>query len=105
MRQIEVMKWNEGTGQAEKEMSTLDLITGLLNMKKPEEMPRGLEKFKMFGRLNEAFQKSEETGTLSLEESEYSFVMGLVNNDMPAVWGLSPNIKKAVEAIVDAEKT
>ena len=83
-----------------------DLLIALNNLvggKKPEEMPRGIDKFRIFSKISLAFEKADKTGVLELEDREYTFLKDTVNKDVPAAWGMNKNIMKAVTAFLEAK--
>lgn len=106
MRTIAVAKWlaKDMTGK-EIEESTLVLLNAILNMQRPETLPRGLENFRLFNRLHKAFEIAEVTGTLDLEEKDFAFLKSAMERDVPAPWGLSPNITSAIEVFISTEET
>ena len=77
MRKIKVMKWDaidvKGNKSDEDTVMVLHLLINAKNAKNPDDMPRGLDKFRLFNRLALAFDKANETGELVLEEAEYNF--------------------------------
>lgn len=112
MRKIKIEKWKSKVpiyedgkvvGTEEKDESLLDALNVLISVKKPEEMPRGLDKFRTFGRIVKAFDKVEKSGILELEETDYSFLKVCVEKDTPANWGFNPNILKAIEDFLEAK--
>jgi len=113
MRKIKLEKWksrvpvySEGkaTGQfEEKDEDLLIALNVLIANKKPEEMPRGLDKFRTFGRLAKAFDKAIESRVLELEETEYKFLKDEIEKSIPSTWGLNENIMKAVESFLEAK--
>ena len=113
MRKIKIETWKSkvpvyGTdGQTvvdtkEQDEDLLTVLNALIVNKKPEEMPKGLDNFRLFGRLSKAFEKADETKVLELEEGDYSFLKGIVEKDTPASWGMNENILKAVELFLNA---
>jgi len=83
-----------------------DLLIALNNLvggKKPEEMPRGIDKFRIFSKISLAFEKADKTGMLELEDREYKFLKDTVEKDVPAAWGMNKNIMKAVTAFLEAK--
>lgn len=113
MRRIKIETWKsnvpvygeDGTTLVETKEVDEDLLTVLdvlIRNKKPEEMPRGLDKFRLFGRISKAFSKAEETKVLELEESDYSFLKECVEKDTPAQWGMNESISKAIEDFLNA---
>ncbi len=116
MRKIKIEKWKsnvpiyEGEGEnrkivgtEEKDETLLDAINALIAMKKPEDMPRGLDNFRTMSRLAKAFTKAEETGFLELEETDYKFTKDDLEKNIPSSWGMNENIMKAVEEFLDAK--
>ena len=106
MRKIEVKKWkaiNEATRE-EFEENTLTALNVLIAGQKPEDIPRGIDKFRLFGRLGKAFDKAEKSGVLELEESDYSFIKKAVEANVPSVWAMHAEIGPAIEAFLNAEE-
>jgi len=105
MRKIEIKKWTEQDREGNPiEADTLKLLNSLVGMKKPEEIPRGIDKFRLFGRLAKAFDKAEKSGVLELEELEYSFLKKTIETDIFGPWAMNPKILEAVELFMDAEE-
>ena len=113
MRKIKIEKWKarmpvmdeKGVVVDTKEMDE-DLLVALNNLvgsKKPEEMPRGIEKFRLFSKISLAFEKADKTGVLELEDREYTFLKETIDKDIPAAWGMSKTIMKAVTAFLEAK--
>jgi hypothetical protein len=104
MRKIKIGKWiAKDLKGNEIEETLLTAINVLIANKKPEDMPRGLDQFRTFGRLAKAFEKGEKSGVLELEEVDYNFLKEMVEKDIPSSWGLNSNISKAVEDFLKAE--
>lgn len=103
MRSIEVSKWKVNIDGKEVEETLLSALSVLISMKKPEEMPRGLDKFRLYNRLAKAFEKAEETDVLELEEAEYLFLKSTIENDIPSIWGSNKDISKAINNFLDAK--
>ena len=115
MRKIKLERWksnipeygkdgNTIVGTKEIDEDLLTVINVLITNKKPEDMPRGLDKFRLFSRLNKAFEKADKSRVLELEETDYNFLKGTVEKDVPSTWGMNANISKAVEAFLNAEE-
>lgn len=113
MRKIKLTKWavrvpkyedGKVVGVQESEESLLTALETLIAMKKPEDIPRGLDKFRLFNRLTKAFDKAAKNGTLELEEGDYSFLKKSIESDVPSSWGLNPNISDAIEAFLEAKE-
>ena len=104
MRKIKIEKWKVKTPNGEAEEDLLMALNALISAKKPEEIPRGLDKFRLFHRLSKAFEKAETSKILELEEFDYKFLKDTVEKDIPSVWGLNPNIAKAFEEFLEAKE-
>ena len=114
MRKIKIEKWKarvpvmdeKGVVVDTKEMdeTLLVALNNLIGSKKPEEMPRGIDKFRIFSKIAAAFEKADKSGMLELESREYDFLKGTVEKDIPAAWGMSQNIMKAVTAFLEAKE-
>jgi len=104
MREIQIVKWKEGIGSNEVERSIIDAFTVLLKDRSPEKIPRGLEKFKIFGRLSAAFDNAKETNKLVLEEREYEFLKKLITDDIPSFWALNKDILTEIENFLSARE-
>lgn len=112
MRKIKIETWKSNVpvygkdgitvvGSKEADEDLLTVLDVLIKNKKPEDMPRGLDKFRLFGRISKAFSKAEETKILELEESDYSFLKECVEKDTPAAWGMNQDISKAIEEFLN----
>ena len=105
MRKIKLNKWKIITPDGkEGEEDLLLALNVLIANKKPEEMPRGLEKFRLFNKLSKAFEKAEESKELILEEAEYKFLKDTIDKDIPSIWGANKNLSEAIEAFLDAKE-
>jgi len=114
MRKIKLETWkskvpkydDEGKiiGATEKDEDLLDALNVLIANKKPEEMPRGLDKFRTFGRLTKAFEKASESRVLELEEADYKFLKDTLDKDVPSIWGMNAHILDAIESFMSAEE-
>jgi hypothetical protein len=103
MRKINVTNWEVKNQDGSKSQEGLiEALNILVSMKKPEELPRGLDKFRLFSRLANAFDKAKETNILTLEESDYSFLKNTIENDIPSIWGMNRNIMQAIEEFLSA---
>lgn len=104
MRSIKVAKWKVSSSEGKEiEETLLTALSVLISMKKPEEMPRGLDKFRLYNRLAKAFEKAEDTGILELEEAEFSFLKSTIENDIPSVWGSNKDISNAIDSFLEAK--
>lgn len=113
MRKIKIETWKanvpvmdeKGVIVDSKEMdeNLLVALNNLIGSKKPEEMPKGIEKFRLFSKISLAFEKAEKTNILELETREYDFLKETVEKDIPASWGMSPDIMKAITAFLEAK--
>jgi len=113
MRKIKIETWKSNVpkiedgkiiGYEEKDEDLLTVLNVLLANKKPEEIPKGLDKFRLFGRLGKSFDKADKTKVLELEEADYSFLRKMIESDVPSVWGMNENIAKAIEDFLNTEK-
>ena len=101
MRKIQVKKWKAKDADGnEVEESLLKALSLLISAKKPEELPRGLDKFRLYNRLALAFDKAEESGYLELEEVDYQFLKDTIEKDIPSIWGSNPDINEAIESFL-----
>jgi len=114
MRKIKIENWKanvpvrneEGkvVGSEEQDENLLVALNVLIASMRPEEQPRGLEKFKIFGKLAEAFEKAEQTKELELENREYEFLKNMLEKDMPSFWGMNKNLSKAITTFLETEE-
>lgn len=104
MKTIKVHKWKatgfEGT---EVEENTIKLLSVLMSNADPKELPRGIDNFRLFHRISVAFDEAEKTGTLSLEENDYSVLKKIIEKDIPAIWGMNNERSVAVDEFVNAK--
>jgi len=104
MRSIVVEKWKVKTPDgSEVDESILSILNALISSKKPEEMPRGLDNFRLMKRLVVAFDNAEEKGILELEEPEYKLLKTMIEKDIPSLWGTNEKISKAVDLFLEAK--
>lgn len=105
MRKIQIEKWKAKLldGQ-EIEENLLSALNALLIAKRPEDMPKGLDNFRLMNRLVKAFDKAEESGILELEEVEYSLLKHTIEKDIPSIWGSNKNITKAIDLFLEAKQ-
>lgn len=114
MRKIRIETWkakvpvrdSEGkiTGSEDQDENLLTAFNVLIANKKPEEMPRGLEKFRTFSRLTKAFDKAIESNILELEETDYKFLKEEIERNIPSVWGMNENLMKSVELFLESKE-
>jgi hypothetical protein len=105
MRKMETVNWmvRNVEGKEEKE-NIVRLLFVLLHNKRPEEIPRGLEKFRLMSRVGEAFEKADETNILELEDGDYLFLKDMVEKDIPSVWAMNSKLATQVEKFLALEK-
>ncbi len=105
MRKIQIENWKaiDKDGN-ETEENLTHLLNFLLSNKRPEDIPRGLDNFRLMGRIDKAFKKAEENLLLELEEADYSFLKGMVEKDIPCIFGKNPAILNAVESFINAKQ-
>lgn len=105
MRTIQVKSWKAKMPDGnEVEESILDVLNALINAKSPDKMPRGMDSFRLFTRLVKSFDDAKTTQKLVLEEADYAFLKHTIMNDIPAAWGMNPNITGAVQEFIDAKE-
>jgi len=105
MRKINISEWTvrDAEGKEGKE-NLLQVLSILVTNKKPEELPRGLEQFKLFNKLVKAFEKAEATKVLELEEKEYQFLKNTIDRDIPSIWGTNASIVSAIDLFYNAKE-
>jgi len=104
MRKIKLETWKVKDQEGnEKDEDLLVALSVLIANKDPKEMPRGIDKHRLFNRIANAFEKAEKTRVLELEEADYSFLKETVEKDIPAIWGMNKNISKAIEDFLAAK--
>jgi len=105
MRKIRIENWKAKLPNGkEGEENLLIALSVLIANKRPEEMPRGLDKFRLFNRLSKAFDKAEKSRELVLEEMDYTFLKDLIEKEVPSIWGMNPNLSKAVEDFLNTKQ-
>lgn len=115
MKKVKISEWEfetpvigeDGKPTTEKKTvkeNTLVVLNVLLNLKKPEELPRGLDKFRLFSRLSKAFDKAEKSKVLELDDADHSFLKNIIENEIPSVWGANKNICKAIDDFLEAKE-
>jgi hypothetical protein len=102
MRKIQIKKWKSKIDEKnEVEEDLLSVFNVLLGNKKPEEIPKGIDKMRLFNRIRKAFDRADETGELVLEEAEYEFLKKSIENDIPSTWGMNDKIFQAVDEFLN----
>lgn len=81
----------------------LTVLNLLVSNKRPEEMVRGLDKFRLFNRLGKAFEKADKSRVLELEETDYEFLKEIIEKDIPGILGMNQDISKAIEDFLGAK--
>lgn len=105
MRKIKINEWDSKDKEGnECNDNILFAFNVLLGSKKPEELPRGLEYFRTFNKISEAFYRADETKLLILEEAEYSFLKNTIEKDIPSIWGMQKELFQAVDEFLTAEE-
>lgn len=105
MRNINLDKWKSISPDGKEiEESLIDILKIMISIKKPEEMPRGIDNFRLMSRLSKVLEKAEETNIISLEEFDYKFLKESIFKDIPSIWGMNPGIAKAVETFMEAKE-
>ena len=105
MRKIKINTWKAKIAEGKEiDESLLIALNLLLGNKRPEDLPRGLDHFRLFSRLSKAFEKAEETGELVLEETDYSFLKASIEKDVPSVWGMNKDLGQAIEDFLNAKQ-
>jgi hypothetical protein len=106
MRTIKISKtWQEEDPTGNKmEVSLIEVLNVLTSMRKPEDMPRGLDKARLFNRLIKAFDQAKETKELILEESDYSFLKSSIEKDLPAAWGKNQDMMDEIEVFLETKQ-
>lgn len=105
MRKIKVVKWIEKINGEDIETDTISLLDLMIKRINPENAPKGFENFKIFSRLNKAFEKAKKLGELILEEQDYKFLKDRIESDIPAQWGGIPKAFEAIELFMEAKST
>ena len=111
MRKIRVVSWElkdldgnvikDDKGVMRKE-STVDVIKGLINMKKPDELPKGFDQFMMFTRISRALEDSETSNVITLDEGDYLFLKDSVMKGIPSAWGMNKGISESVTVFLES---
>ena len=105
MRKFKVGSWEEGPKGDKQKVTIIDVIKNLMNSQDPTKVPRGIDKFRTFSRLSKAFDESEKTGFVEVEQADFRFLKDLVEKDIPAKFALMSEVTDAVELMLDAEDT
>ena len=114
MRKIKIETWKARVPVMDEKGAVVDskeadenllvALNNLIGAKKPEELPRGIDKFRIFGKIAEAFEKADKSGILELEDREYKFLKETIDKDVPAAWGFNKNINKAITDFLEAKE-
>lgn len=110
MKKIENKTWkvritvNKDGKLAEEERteSLLVALTTLMNIADKDDIPKGFDQFRTFGRLAKAFDKAEKSGFLEIEDADYVVLKEIVKKKVPAQWAMNKNINDAITIFMDA---
>ncbi len=97
MRKIEIKSWRKSLNGKELEENFIMVLKAVLNTVDV----KGIDKFRMFGRLGKAFEKAK--NSIELEEGDYSFMKGLLEKELPAKWGMIEEVLENVELFMEAK--
>jgi len=114
MKQIKIKTWKSKSpkrdeagniiGTEDVDEDLLVAINVLIANRRPEQMPKGLDNFRLFSRLSKAFEKAEKTKILQLEDGDYKFLKDIIEADVPASWGMNINLYNAFEEFLNAKE-
>jgi len=104
MRKINVKTWKVDGPNGQQEEDTLVALEGVLRLAAQKDMPQGLDKFKIYTKLAQAFDKAIKSGTLELEEREYKYLTDLIADKIPSQWALNKDIREAIEEFLNAKE-
>lgn len=106
MREIKIFSWKEPDPKSPGKLKDVDLtevLKVLINNRDPQKMPKGIDQHRFYGRLGRAFEESEKTKILKLEEADYGQLKKIVEEDVDGAWGMHKDINKAIEDFMGAE--
>jgi hypothetical protein len=105
MRKMEIKSWEAHAPDGKKVQENILVVIGaLIASKNPEDMPRGIDKFRIFMKITEAFDKAEKTKTLELEEREYEFLKSTIEKDVPSAWGMNKHLSEAINTFLEMKE-
>jgi len=115
VRKIKIVDWESNVPDYGKDGKTiigtkpmkenlLMALNVLIGGKKPEDMPRGIEKFQIMGKIAEAFDAAIKSNVLELEDREYKFLKDTIESDVPSQWGMNVSLNKAINTFLDAKE-
>ena len=107
MRKIKIVEWEEiGSDGKPEKITTLTVLKQFLMMAKPEQLPRGFDKFRSYRKIDQAFEKAEKDPNkmIELEDAEYEFLKKIGNDVMPAAWALNKSVAPVIEEFMDAKQ-
>ena len=104
MREIKVLKWKEITAQGDKDVNTLDIIKILLNNRSPTKIRNGLDQHRFFRRVDVACEEARKNDILKLQEMDFSQIKTIIEEEVPASWGMNPDISNAIEEFLNSEQ-
>lgn len=99
VKKILIRTWSNGAEDAEGndiEENTLQMLNALVSRTPPQQLPTGIEQFRVMNRIAKAFD-SVEDDTLVLDDEDYVFLKKIVEKQIPAIWAMNTNISEAVE--------
>jgi hypothetical protein len=113
MRKIKIKKWSanvpirnangEVTGSKQIDEDLLIALNVLVGMKDQQTMPKGIDKFRIFTKIAESFDKAVKAGVLELEDREYTFLKETIEREIPSSWGLNKDLSVAIMEFLEAK--
>ena len=106
MREIKLIIWKEPNpedSKKEKDVDLIEVLKILVSNAESQKALRGIDQHRFYGRLIKYFDEAEKTRVLRMEEVDYSQVKKIVEENIPAQWGLNKDINKAIEEFLNAK--
>ena len=107
MRRIKIMKWKEPSRDDpdEKiEVDTCSLIQNMVRQVPPNQLPTGLDAFKIMRSLDLSLKTAKGKEYLELEDNIFDWLDKNCFVNIPAVWGLMDEVAMAIIEITNAKQ-
>lgn len=103
MRKIPIENWKENVNGNTVDTNLLLAINAILTCQASKDIT-GFTNFRTYVRIGDACDKADKTNVLELEEADYEFLKKKFENNIPAAWGLNPDIVKAIDEFMNAQE-
>jgi len=97
MKEIKLDTWDAKLLNGETVKESIVTVLSLIVSVSSDDLPKGMEGFRLMRRLAENFDSAEKSGTLKLDNADYATLKALTEKNIPAKLAMNPKIFAEVE--------